>query len=118
MTQRFYKFKALAAVLATLIVNGPASASKEDTPFKGTSSGIVSTVGFDAEQNIVYTRLEGQGESTYLGHFSVTADVRIYVATPTGIAVGNWTYTAANGDKLFAILAGHAGADSFHGEAR
>jgi hypothetical protein len=116
MTRRFYRFKALAAVLATLVLNGPASAGKHETPFTGTSSGFVSTVGFDPEQNIVYTRLEGQGEATHLKHFTVTADVRIYVATPTGIAIGTWTYTAENGDKLFAILAGHAGVDSFHGE--
>jgi hypothetical protein len=105
MTQRFYGFKPLAAVLATLILSGSASAVNVETPFKGTSSGLVTTVGFDPEQNIVYTQLVGEGEATHLGHFTVAADVRVYVATPTGIAIGTWTYTAANGDKLFAILA-------------
>ena len=32
-------------------------------PFKGTSSGIVTTVGFDPVAGIVYTRLDGQGEA-------------------------------------------------------
>src|SRR4051794_26389983 len=63
MTQPLYAFKALPVVLAALILSGPANAGKEETPFKGTSSGIVSTIGFDPEQNIVYTRLEGQGEA-------------------------------------------------------
>src|SRR4051794_32233054 len=102
MRQRFYGFTSLAAVLATLILSRPASAWNQETPFAGSSSGLVTTVGFDPEQNIVYTQLVGQGEATHLGHFTVTADVRIYVATPTGIAIGTWTYTAANGDKLFA----------------
>src|SRR6185369_13215200 len=70
MTQRFFEFKVLATVLATLIVSGPARAVKAETPFKGTSSGVVTTVGFDPEQLVVYTHPEGRGEATELGQFT------------------------------------------------
>jgi hypothetical protein len=116
MTQPFLRYRLLATVLATVILSGPARAVKAETPFKGTSSGVVTTVGFDPEQLVVYTHLEGQGEATQLGHFTVIADVRVYVATPTGIAIGTWTYIASNGDKLFATMVGHGGVDALHGE--
>src|SRR6476646_5136652 len=105
MKKRLYRFKILAAALAALTLSGPVNAGEPQVPFRSQSRGIVTTIGFDAEQAIVRTHLEGQGEATQLGRFTVTADVRIYVATPTGIALGTWTYTAANGDKLFAIMA-------------
>ena len=39
----------------------------------------------------------------------------IYVFTPTGVAIGNWIYVTANGDKLFVHMVGSGGADPLHG---
>ena len=84
-------------------------------PFKGQSTGVITTVGFDPELGVVSTRAEGQGEATHLGRFTVTAEVSIYVFTPTGVVIGNWIYVTANGDKLFAHGIGSGGPDPLHG---
>src|SRR5712692_5116253 len=106
----------MAAMLAALTLSGPATAG-ELVPFKGQSSWVITTVGFDPVKGIVYTHETGEGESTHLGHFTVTGDAAVYIfLPPPGIVVGTYTFTAANGDKLFAILAAHAGVDVLHGE--
>jgi hypothetical protein len=111
MKQRLYGFRVLAVVLAALILSGPATAGKR-VPFKGQSSGVVTAVGFDPVEGIAFTRVTGEGQSTHLGHFTVTGDVGVEVAT--GIPLGTWTLTAANGDMLFLTMGGH-GIDPTHG---
>ncbi len=111
MKQRVYGFKVLAAVLAALTLSGPAIAGKL-VPFKGKSSGVITTVGFDPVNGIVYTHASGEGEATLLGRFSVTGDVAIDVAA--GIVLGTWRLTAANGDVLFLTMKG-GGIDPTHG---
>ena len=115
MKRQTYGFKLLAAVLAAFTLIGTATAGKPMVPFKGQSSGVVRTVGFDPELGVVSVHGEGQGEATHLGRFTVTADVSIYVLTPNFVVIGNWTYVTANGDKLFAHGIGSAGADPLHG---
>jgi hypothetical protein len=115
MKRQSYGLKLMAAVLAALTLSGTATAGKPLVPFKGQSSGIVTTVGFDPELGVVSIHGEGQGEATHLGHFTVTADVAVYVFAPTGVVIGNFTYVTANGDKLFAHLVGSGGADPLHG---
>jgi len=110
MKRRGYGFKVLASVLAALTLSGPATAAKL-VPFKGKSSGIITTVGFDPVNGIVYTHLAGEGEATHLGHFAVIADVAVYLAS--GV-LGTWTLTAANGDMLFLTMRG-GGIDPTHG---
>ena len=114
MNQRLYGFKVLAAVLAALILSGPATAG-EQVPFKSQSSGVSMAVGFDPVKGIAYQHAEGTGTATQLGHFTVTGEIAVYVNTPTGIALGNWTFTAANGDQLFAVMVGD-GKDALHGQ--
>ncbi len=70
---------------------------------------------FDPERNIANTHLVGQAEATHLGNFTVTADVAVYVTTPTGIALGSWIFIAANGEKLFSTMAGGGGAEPLQG---
>jgi hypothetical protein len=111
MQQRFYRFSVQAAALAALVVSGAATAG-ERVPFKGQSSGVVTTLAFDPSTNIASSRVEGEGNATHLGHFTVTGDVALDVVT--GIPVGTWTLTAANGDMLFLKMGGH-GIDSTHG---
>jgi hypothetical protein len=115
MKRQTYGFKLLAAALAAFTLIGTATAGKPMVPFKGQSSGVVTTVGFDPELGVVSAHGEGQGEATHLGRFTVTADVSIYVLTPNFVVIGNWTYVTANGDKLFAHGIGSAGADPLHG---
>jgi hypothetical protein len=111
MNHRLYTFRVPAAVLAAHIFSGSATAGKQ-VPFKGGSSGVVTAVGFDAVKGIAYTHVEGSGEVTHLGHFTVTGDVAVEVAT--GIPTGTWTLTAANGDMLFLKMTG-SGIDPTHG---
>lgn len=112
MKQRQYRFSALAAVLAMLTLSVPATAG-EQVPFKGQSSGVVKTVGFDPVAGIVYVHGEGTGTATHLGYFTVTGDVQIHLPAP-GIVLGTYTLTAANGDKIFLTMGGR-GIDSTHG---
>jgi hypothetical protein len=84
----------------------------ERVPFKGQSSGVVTTVGFDPVKGIAYTHVSGTGQATHLGQFTVSGDVAVEVAT--GIPLGTWTLTAANGDMLFLKMGGH-GIDATHG---
>src|SRR5258708_1182553 len=113
--QQSYGFKIMAAVLATLTISGTATAGKPLVPFKGQSSGIATTVGFDPQLGVVSVHGEGQGEATHLGRFTVTSDVAIYVFPPTAVVIGNWTYVTENGDKLFAHMIGGPGPDPLHG---
>ena len=115
MRRRVFGFTVLGVVAAVLTVSGPANAG-EQVPFKGQSSGQISTVGFDPVQGIVSTHEVGQGEATHLGRFTVVGDASVYIFTPNFIVTGTFTFTAANGDKLFAILSAHAGVDPTHGE--
>ncbi|MFN8491750.1 MAG: hypothetical protein U0350_29390 [Caldilineaceae bacterium] len=112
MKQRFYWFSFLAAVLVALTLRGPVIAAGQPTPFKGHSSGLVTATGFDPVAGIAYFHVTGAGEATHLGHFTVSGETGVAVAT--GIPQGNWTLTAANGDKLFLAMGGH-GIDPTHG---
>src|SRR5687768_1230812 len=60
MKQRFYRIHVLVAVLAALALSGPARA-REQVPFKGSSSGVVTATGFDPVAGIAYTHVEGEG---------------------------------------------------------
>ena len=62
--------------------------------------------------NTSSVRKEREGNATHLGRFAVTGDVALDVVT--GIPLGTWTLTAANGDKLFLTMGGH-GIDATHG---
>jgi hypothetical protein len=112
MKQRLYWFSVLATLLTALTLSAPAMAAGKQVPFKGRSSGVVTTAGFDPVAGVAYTRVEGEGQATHLGRFTVTADVAVAVAT--GIPQGTWTLTAANGDMLFLAMGGH-GIDDTHG---
>ena len=113
MKRQLYGFKLLAAVLAAFTLCGTATAGKPPVPFKGQSTGVITTLGFDPVLGVVSTRSEGQGEATHLGRFTVTADVAVYLFTP--VVIGNWTYVTENGDKLFAHMIGGPGPDPLHG---
>ena len=112
MKQRLYWFSVVVAVLAALTLSGPAMAAGKPVPFKGRSSGVVTTVRIDPVAGLAYTRAEGQGQATHLGHFTQIGDVAVDLVT--GNARGTWTLTAANGDMLFLAGRGY-GIDETHG---
>jgi hypothetical protein len=99
-----------ALVLTTALCG--LTAKGKDVPFKEKSEGVVTTVGFDPVAGEALTHVQGEGQATHLGHFTVTGDVAVNVVT--GIPHGTWTLTAANGDQLFLDMGGH-GIDAFHG---
>ncbi len=111
MKRRLFGVSVLVAVLAALMLSGLTMAAEKQVPFKGRSSGTVTTLG-PPVGGVVQTRAEGQGQATHLGRFTETGDVGIDVAT--GIPQGTWTLTAANGDMLFLTMTGH-GIDETHG---
>jgi hypothetical protein len=115
MKLQSYGLKLMAAVLAALMLSGAATAGKPIVPFKGQSRGVVTTREVHVDLGVVITHSEGQGEATHLGSFTVTGDVSIYLFTPTGVAIGNWTYVTANKDELYAHMIGSGGADPLHG---
>jgi hypothetical protein len=112
MKQRLYWFSVLVALLAALTLSGPAMAAGKQVPFKGRSSGVVTVTDFSYP--FVTTSVVGEGEATYLGRFTLTAEVVVNVSLPGGPAAGSWTLTAANGDQLFATFVAY-GIDPTHG---
>jgi hypothetical protein len=112
MKQRLYWFSIVVAVLAALTLSAPAMAAGKPVPFKGRSSGVVTTVGIDPVAGVVYTHAEGQGQATHLGHFTQTGDTTVDLVT--GNARGTWTLTAANSDMLFLEMTAY-GIDPTHG---
>src|SRR5688572_32269515 len=75
----------MVAMFLTAVLARPAAAENQ-VPFKGQSSGVITTVRFDPEALVVYTHVEGEGRATHLGRFTVTGDVAVDVVT--GIAQG------------------------------
>lgn len=114
MKQRVYCFSILVALLAALTLSGPAMAAGQPVPFKGRSSGVATTVGFDPVAGIAYSHVEGQGQATHLGRFTETGDATVDVAT--GNARGTWTLIAANGDMLFLDFEAKPTSDHTHGD--
>jgi hypothetical protein len=104
----------LAVTVAGAALAGSARATEagKEVPFKGHSSGTVTTTGFDPATGTAFTHVDGEGRATHLGHFTVTGHVEVDVAT--GVPHGTWTLTAANGDQLFLDMGG-SGIDDHHG---
>ena len=67
MKRQLYGFKLLAAVLAAFTLCGTANAGKPLVPFKGQSTGVITTVGFDPVLGVVSTTLGGPGRGNPSG---------------------------------------------------
>lgn len=112
MKQRLYRFRVLVAVLTALLLIGPAVAAGKQVPFKGRSSGVVTTVSVDPVAALAYTHVRGEGHATHLGHFTQVGDATVDLLT--GAARGTWTLIAANGDMLFLTMEAY-GVDPLNG---
>jgi hypothetical protein len=96
MKHGFCGFTVLAAVVAALTLSGPVSAAEKQVPFKGTSSGVVTTVGSDPVAGIAHTRSDGQGQATHLGRFTVIGDAALDAA---GVLLSAGDRLQANDDS-------------------
>jgi hypothetical protein len=93
----------LAVAFAVSLASVGISAMAAETPFKGTVNAV------ETGQVVFPTRFldrEGTGTATYLGRY--TERVTMVINIPTLSSTGTATFTAANGDTLFATVAGQA----------
>lgn len=93
MKQRLHRFGMLTCVLSGLALAG------DGVPFKARSGGLITNVGFDPAQNIVYLHQSGTGQATHLGRFALDANTEVLLVA--GTTRTSLTLTAANGDQLF-----------------
>jgi hypothetical protein len=105
----------LAAAFAGSALATSGGASGHDgyvaVPFKGESSGVITTTGFDPVAGIVYAHIAGEGQATHFGRLTVSGDVALDIVANTPI--GTWTLTAANGDMLFLDMTAEPGVGLF-----
>ncbi len=103
---RYRHFAAgLALAVVSVLVFASPTAAKEQVPFKGhleLARGIVTPL----TPPIVSVEIEGTGNATQLGHFAVS--VPHLVNRSTGMLVGSYEFTAANGDTLTADFVGQS----------
>ena len=92
------------AVLAVLGLAGPTAAG-EQVPFKGSFEGTFTTTPIPGTPTASLV-VSGTGNGTHLGGFSV--EIPHVVNFVTRSAIGTYTFTAANGDLLFADFIGHS----------
>jgi hypothetical protein len=83
---------------------GPAAAG-EQVPFKGRFEAVV-TMMTPLQPPFVFLLVEGTGNATHLGRFTLTSPV--VGDTSTQAATGTYEFTAANGDTLTADFTGQA----------
>jgi hypothetical protein len=94
---------AISPAIAGEVVAGRI-ATAQDVPFKGRLEGAF-TVTFDPPPSPFFSvLLEGTGNATLLGRFTVEAPHRVNSAT--GNAIGSFAFRAANGDMLTADFTG------------
>ena len=94
------------ALLAVLALAGPAAAERQgkQVPFRGRLEGIATAT--PLAPPFVAVKLEGSGNATQLGNFTVS--IPHLADRSNGTSVGTYEFTAANGDTLTADFTGLA----------
>jgi hypothetical protein len=96
-------FVGLVVAFAVSLASVAVSAVAAETPFKGTVNAVeTGQVVFP----IRFLDREGTGTATYLGRY--TEHVVMQINIPAMSSTGTATFTAANGDALFASVVGQA----------
>jgi hypothetical protein len=96
---RFKSAAGLAlAVLAVLGLAGPTTAG-EQVPFRGVLEGSFTSTPIPGTPTALVVA-GGTGQATQLGHFSFDFPLTVNLVLQAG--TGTYTFTAANGDKVFA----------------
>ena len=90
------------AVMTALLVLGLAApvAAADQVPFKGSLEGTVTITPLDPPFASVL--IEGTGNATHLGRYSVEFIATVNQTTRQGVGPGRLVFTAANGDMLTA----------------
>jgi hypothetical protein len=86
------------------------AAKGANLPFKGSLEGVETAVPHPPTVDVQST---GGGEGTHLGRF--TATFHALITIPAGSAVGEFTFVAANGDRVFATFTGQSSPSSVPG---
>ncbi|HEX5721454.1 MAG TPA: hypothetical protein VFZ06_01760 [Acidimicrobiia bacterium] len=96
------------AVMTALLVLGLAApvAAADQVPFKGSLEGTVTITPLDPPFASVL--IEGTGNATQLGRYSVEFIATVNQTTRQGVGPGRLVFTAANGDTLTAEGMGQA----------
>jgi hypothetical protein len=81
-----------------------AVAASAEVPFNGNLEGSVTVIPLQPGRANV--TIEAEGNANHLGKFTLVAPHVVTFATRTGI--GTYTFTAANGDQVFASFTGQA----------
>jgi hypothetical protein len=95
----------LIAIALLFSMAGPAAAA-EQVPFNGTLEATVTITPIDPP--VVSVVVQGTGNATHLGRFTLVFTAVVNQATRTGIGPGVMVFTAANGDTLTAESTGSA----------
>ena len=95
----------MIALSLVLVLAGPVAAA-DQVPFKGTLAGTVTITPLDPPFASVL--IEGTGNATHLGRYSIEFIATVNQATRQGVGPGLLVFTAANGDTLTAEGMGQA----------
>jgi len=101
MQRRNVLANVMLALLTLLGLSGSASAGKF-VPFRGELDGIVTVT--PETPPFVFVEIDGEGQATQLGCFTV--EIPHLVNRDTRTAIGDYEFTAANGDLLYAEFEG------------
>ena len=98
----------LALTVALQGIARPAAAG-EQVPFKGTLEGTYTSTPVDPDfPLIVDNQLDATGNASHLGEFEYDFPHIVDRTGRPSIGVGSCTFTAANGDQVFADIVGEA----------
>jgi hypothetical protein len=110
IVMKFIGFAASALLTMSITpwLAGSASAG-EQVPFKGTLEGTYTSVPVDPSVPlIVFNQLDATGNATHLGKFTYDFPHVVDRTLRPSIGIGSATFTAANGDQVFADIVGEA----------
>jgi len=98
------------ALCAVAVLGSARSASAgKQVPFKGTLDGSFTATPIDPEVPlIVEIQLDAVGRVTHLGKFTYDFPHVVDRSVRPSIGIGSCTFTAANGDQVFADIEGEA----------
>jgi hypothetical protein len=105
MTRSFSAVRFFLALLALLCVARPALA-RDQVPFKGTLEGSFTVI--PVPPPAINRQLDATGEATQLGDFTFDFPHSVDRSVVPSTAEGYATFTAANGDKVYAFITGQA----------
>jgi hypothetical protein len=103
-TKRNYLNAGLMLAALTLLPLAHPAMAGDQVPYKAEEVGVVTKGAFQFP--FAHESTVAEGEATHLGRYTLTGDFVVDVRS--GIATGVFTLTAANGDKLFLDMQGHA----------